>query len=180
MLYSAWDREINISLFFCDVFVWKWGPRLQKSNCCYHGNKSAATFKRAFLCIPPWVPNCMPNLKGGWKSSFRKMFDSYRDLFLGLFFFSALSKTRLGGRHDKLVSTLCFTQCDPPPLKKILATPWRGPQSFQKSIFAVKFHQASHLTESVSAVLDWILHLTWRVSCIPMVLYVTSVSSCVN
>ena len=26
MLYLAWDREINISLFFCDVFVWKWGP----------------------------------------------------------------------------------------------------------------------------------------------------------
>ena len=31
---------------------------------------------------PPWVPNCMQNLKGGWKFSFPKMFDSYRDLFL--------------------------------------------------------------------------------------------------
>ena len=52
MLYLAWDREINISLFSCDVFVWKWGPRPRTSSRCYHGNKSAATFKRAFLCIP--------------------------------------------------------------------------------------------------------------------------------
>ena len=28
------------------------------------------------------MPNCMQNLKGGWKFSFRKMFDSYRNLFL--------------------------------------------------------------------------------------------------
>ena len=33
---------------------------------------------------PPWVPNCMQNLKGGWKFSFPKMFDSYRELFLML------------------------------------------------------------------------------------------------
>ena len=31
---------------------------------------------------PHWVPNCIQNLKGGWKFSFPKMFDSYRDLFL--------------------------------------------------------------------------------------------------
>ena len=78
MLYLAWDREINISLFFCDVFVWKWGPRPRTSSRCYHGNKSAAPFKRSIFVHPPWVPNCMQNLKGGWKFSFAKMFDSYR------------------------------------------------------------------------------------------------------
>ena len=82
MLYLAWDREINISLFFCDVFVWKWGPRPRTSSRCYHGNKSAATFKKGIFVHPPWVPNCMQNLKGGWKFSFPKMFDSYRDSFL--------------------------------------------------------------------------------------------------
>ena len=84
MLYLAWDREINISLFFCDVFVWKWGPRPRTSSRCYHGNKSAATFKKGIFVHPPWVPNCMQNLKGGWKFSSPKMFDSYRDLFLKL------------------------------------------------------------------------------------------------
>ena len=82
MLYLAWDREINISLFFCDVFVWKWGPRPRTSSRCYHGNKSAATFKKGTFVHPPWVPNCMQNLKGGWKFSFPKIFDSYRDFFL--------------------------------------------------------------------------------------------------
>ena len=83
MLYLAWDRKINISLFFfCDVFVWKWGPRTRTSSRCYHGNKSAATFKKGIFVHPPWVPNCMQNLKGGWKFSFPKMLDSYKDLFL--------------------------------------------------------------------------------------------------
>ena len=84
MLYLAWDREINISLFFCDVFVWKWGPRPRTSSRCYHGNKSAATFKKGIFVHPSWVPYCMQNLKGGWKFSFPKMFDFYRDLFLKL------------------------------------------------------------------------------------------------
>ena len=78
MLYLAWDREINILLFFCDVFVWKWGPRPRTSSRCYHGNKTAATFKKGIFVHPPWVPNCMQNLKGGWKFSFPKMFDSHR------------------------------------------------------------------------------------------------------
>ena len=82
MLYLAWDREINISLFFCDVFVWKWGPRPRTSSRCYHSNKSAATFKKGIFVHPPWVPNCMQNLKEGWKFSFPKILDSYRDLFL--------------------------------------------------------------------------------------------------
>ena len=64
MLYLAWDREINISLFFCDVFLWKWGLRPRTSSHCYHGNKSAATFKKGIFVHPPWVLNCMQNLKG--------------------------------------------------------------------------------------------------------------------
>ena len=64
------------------VFVWKWGPGPRTSSRCYHGNKSAATFKKGIFVHPPWVPNCMQNLKGGWKFSFPKMFDSYKDLFL--------------------------------------------------------------------------------------------------
>ena len=58
------------------------GPRPRTSSRCYHGNKSAATFKKGIFVHPSWVPNCMQNLKGGWKFSFPKMFDSYRDLFL--------------------------------------------------------------------------------------------------
>ena len=95
MLYLAWDREINISLFFCDVFVWKWGPKPRTSSRCYHGNKSAATFKKGIFVHPPWVPNCMQNLKGGWKFLFPKMFDSYRDLFL-----SAQTRSILTRYHE--------------------------------------------------------------------------------
>ena len=64
MLYLAWDREINISLFSCNVFVWKWGPRPRTSSRCYHGNKSTATFEKGIFVHPPWAPNCMQNLKG--------------------------------------------------------------------------------------------------------------------
>ena len=67
MLYLAWDREINISFFFCDVFVWKWGPRPRTSSRCYHGNKSAANFKKGIFVHPPWVPTYMQNLEGGLK-----------------------------------------------------------------------------------------------------------------
>ena len=45
-------------------------------------NKSAATFKNGIFVHPPWTPNCMQNLKEGWKFAFRKMFDSYWDLLL--------------------------------------------------------------------------------------------------
>ena len=41
--------------------------------------------KKGIFVHSPWVPNCMQNLKGGWKFSFPKMFDSYRDLFLDPF-----------------------------------------------------------------------------------------------
>ena len=106
MLYSAWDREINISLFFCDVFVWKWGPRPRTSSRCYHGNKSAATFKKGIFVHPPWVPNCMQNLKGGWKFSLPKMFDSYRDLFLNDFIYLFIL-SRVITRFYEYRATLC-------------------------------------------------------------------------
>ena len=48
----------------------------------YHGNKSVATSKKGIFVHPPWVPNCMQNLKEGWKFSFPNLFDSYRDSFL--------------------------------------------------------------------------------------------------
>ena len=73
---------VEVHSFFCDVFVRKWGPRPRTSSRCYHSNKSAATFKKGIFLHLPWVPNCMQNLTGGWKFSFPKMFDSYRDLFL--------------------------------------------------------------------------------------------------
>ena len=43
----------------------------------------------------PWAPNCMQNLKGGWKFLFPKMFDSYRDLFL-----SAQTRSMLTRYHE--------------------------------------------------------------------------------
>ena len=101
MLYLAWDREVNISQLFCDVFVWKWGPRPRTSSGCYHGNKSVASFKKAIFLHPPWVPNCMQNLKGGWKCSFPKMFDSYRDLFLKSRLFFNLPNRGMAGTTDK-------------------------------------------------------------------------------
>ena len=57
-------------------------PRPGTSSRCYYGSKSAATFKKGIFVHPLWVPNCMQNLKGGWKFSFPMMFDPYRDLFL--------------------------------------------------------------------------------------------------
>ena len=50
---------------------------------------------------------------------------------------SSPSKTRLGGRHDNLVSTLCLTQCEttPPSLWKILATPLRSQCCSRENFF---------------------------------------------
>ena len=86
MLYLAWDKEINISLFFCDVFVWKWGTRPRTSSRCYHGNKIAATFNKGIFVRPPECLTACNIWRGGWKFSFPKMFDSYRDSFLTVIF----------------------------------------------------------------------------------------------
>ena len=83
MLYLAWDREINISFFFCDVFVWKWRLGHEQVAVVTMATRVLRPLKKAFLCIP-LSAYCMQNLKGGWKFSFPKMFDFYRDLFLKL------------------------------------------------------------------------------------------------
>ena len=59
-------KRINISLLFLRRF---WGLRPRTSSRCYYGNKSAATFNKGIFVHPLWVPNCMQNLKGGWKFS---------------------------------------------------------------------------------------------------------------
>ena len=51
MLYLAWDREINISLFFCDVFVWKWGPSPEQAAVVTLATRVLRPLKRAFLTL---------------------------------------------------------------------------------------------------------------------------------
>ena len=80
--YKAWDREINISLFFATFLYENEAPGLEQAAVDTIATKVLRPLKRAFLCTPPWVPNCMQNFKGSWKFSFPKMFDAYRDLFL--------------------------------------------------------------------------------------------------
>ena len=81
VLFSLRERNKHFT-FFCEFFVWKWGPRPRISSRCYDGNKSAATFKKGIFVHSIWAPNCMQNLKADWKFSFPKMFDCFRDLFL--------------------------------------------------------------------------------------------------
>ena len=80
------DMHAIWGIYAICVFVWKWGPRPRTSSRCYHGNKSAAPFKKSIFVHPPRAPNCMQNLKGGWKFSFPKMFDSYRDFLITVIF----------------------------------------------------------------------------------------------
>ena len=93
-----------------------------------------------------------------------------------IIFFNALGK----GRDMIIWWVPCFTHGDPPPLppsfKISRLGPWRRPRSFTTSSVAVKLHQASYLTESASLVPNWILLVTWRVSCSLMVLSVACVS----
>ena len=72
------DMHAIWGIYAICVFVWKRGPRPRTSSRCYHGNKSVAPFKKSIFVHPPRAPNCMQNLKGGWKFSFFKMLDSYR------------------------------------------------------------------------------------------------------
>ena len=82
---------------------------------CYHGNKNVATSKKGIFFAFPRVPNCMQNLKGSWKFSFPKLFDSYRDSFLtaivcnfrtfvGLFIFVI----RYGSNHEMDIKRFQF------------------------------------------------------------------------
>ena len=103
-LYFDWCKITARS----DSFLWdidhvcKYSLRPRTIIHRYHGNKNVAIF-----VLPPRVPNCMENLKGSWKFSFPKLFDSYRDSFLtaivcnfrtfiGLFIFVI----RYGSNHE--------------------------------------------------------------------------------
>ena len=44
---------MNISLFFCDVLVWKWGPGLEQAAIVNMATRLLQPLTRAFLCIPP-------------------------------------------------------------------------------------------------------------------------------
>ena len=81
MFYLAWDREVNISLFFCDVFVWKWGPKPRTSTRCYHGNKSAS-FKKAVFVHP--IINYSRPKRINWEIMIVKMPSWCKGLFTGL------------------------------------------------------------------------------------------------
>ena len=72
MLYLVWDREINISLFFSDVLYENEAPGLEQAAVVTMAT-STATFKKGFFLPPP---------RAGWRFSFPKMFDSFRDMFL--------------------------------------------------------------------------------------------------
>ena len=84
MLYLAWDREINISLFFATFLYENEALGLEQAAVVTMATRVLQPFK-GYFCASPWAPNCMQNLKGGWKFSFPKMFDSYRDLFLNVY-----------------------------------------------------------------------------------------------
>ena len=53
MLYSAWDREINISLFFFATFLYEnVAPGLEQAAVVTMATRVLRPLKRAFLCIP--------------------------------------------------------------------------------------------------------------------------------
>ena len=61
----------HFKFFFAMFFYENEASRQRKSCGCYHGNKSA-TYKKGILVHPPWVPNFLQNVKGGWKSFISK------------------------------------------------------------------------------------------------------------
>ena len=88
--------------------------RQEQSYIVTMATKMLQPLKKAFFCIPP-VPNCMQNLKGSWKFSFPKLFDSYRDsiltaivcnfrTFVGLFIFVI----RYGSNHEMDIKRFQF------------------------------------------------------------------------
>lgn len=65
------------------------------------------------------------------------------------------SKTRLRGRHDNMVITLCLTPCEPPPLSlwKILAKPLRSQYCSRENDLFWVFHLPNvviHKTKSTA------------------------------
>ena len=63
MLYSAWDREINISLFFATFLYENEAPGLEQAAVV----TMATTVKKGIFVHPPWVPNCIQKFEVGLK-----------------------------------------------------------------------------------------------------------------
>ena len=53
MLYLAWDREINISLFFATFLYENEALGLEQAAVVTMAKRVLQPLKRAFLCIPP-------------------------------------------------------------------------------------------------------------------------------
>ena len=53
MLYLAWDREINILLFFATFLYENEAPSLEQAVVVTMATRVLRPLKRAFLCIPP-------------------------------------------------------------------------------------------------------------------------------
>ena len=108
MLYSAWDREINISLFFATFLYENEAPGLEQAAVF----TMATTFKKGIFVHPPWVPNCIQKFEVGLKIFISHFpFDSYRDLFsnvftiLCVFQWTWLLKEICGVSYCRLIST---------------------------------------------------------------------------
>ena len=63
MLYSAWDREINISLFFATFLYENEAPGLEQAAVV----TMATTFKKGIFVHPRWVPNSIQKFEVGLK-----------------------------------------------------------------------------------------------------------------
>ena len=50
--YRAWDKEMD-NLHFWQFFLYENEPYVLISSHCYHGNKTAATFKKGIFANPP-------------------------------------------------------------------------------------------------------------------------------
>ena len=66
MLYSAWDREINISLFFATLLYENEALGLEQAAVV----TMATTLKKGIFVHPPECLTAFKNLKWGWKFSF--------------------------------------------------------------------------------------------------------------
>ena len=67
MLYLGWDRENNISLFFASSLYENEAPGLEQAAVVTLATRVLRPLKKGIFVLPLWVPNCMQNLKGGWK-----------------------------------------------------------------------------------------------------------------
>ena len=81
--YKNWVSTFIKTLLWMakDLFCMKMRHQASNKQSLLPWQRECCDLKKGHFCAPPRAPNCMQNLKGGWKCSFPKMFDSYRDLF---------------------------------------------------------------------------------------------------